>query len=156
VRRNLIQIVHSFGFLSQRLHRSGRQVAGPSSRVARIRGHGDLLGLHAETAAETGLPAGRLRPGEREAIRENLLEQGYKPGNIVVIRNGITLAKAHGKEPGVLLRRELGIPLSARVVAVFSRLNRMKGVEYSWMRPRSGREVSGCAFPGGRRWRKQA
>jgi glycosyltransferase involved in cell wall biosynthesis len=65
-----------------------------------------------------------------EAIRENLIEQGYDPSNIVVIRNGIRLAKVTGKGRGAVLRRELGLPLSARLVAVFSRLNRMKGVQY--------------------------
>jgi glycosyltransferase involved in cell wall biosynthesis len=65
-----------------------------------------------------------------EAIRESLLKQGYDPGNIVVIRNGITLSKFAGKGRGAPLRQELGFPLSARLVAVFSRLNRMKGVQY--------------------------
>jgi glycosyltransferase involved in cell wall biosynthesis len=65
-----------------------------------------------------------------EAIRENLLEQGYDASNIVVIRNGITLAKPAGKNRGAVLRQELGLPPAARLAAVFSRLNRMKGVEY--------------------------
>jgi glycosyltransferase involved in cell wall biosynthesis len=65
-----------------------------------------------------------------EAIRQNLLEQGYDPSKIVVIRNGITLSKFAGRSRSADLRRELGLPLSARLVAVFSRLNRFKGVEY--------------------------
>jgi len=153
VRRNLIQIVHSFGFYPNVFTVPVARLAGASIVVPRFATRG-LVDSHAETAAETGLPAGRLRPGEREAIRENLLEQGYKPGNIVVIRNGITLAKAHEKS-----RRPTpagaGNPASARVVAVFSRLNRMKGVEYFLDAAQFWPEVSGCAFPGGRRWRKQ-
>jgi glycosyltransferase involved in cell wall biosynthesis len=65
-----------------------------------------------------------------QAIRENLIEQGYDPNSIVVIRNGITFPKSAGKGRGSALRQELGLPLSARLVAVFSRLNRMKGVQY--------------------------
>jgi glycosyltransferase involved in cell wall biosynthesis len=59
-----------------------------------------------------------------------LLEQGYDPSKIVVIRNGIVMARFAKREPNERLRRDLGIPLSARLVAVFSRLNRMKGVQY--------------------------
>ena len=65
-----------------------------------------------------------------EAIRRNLLEQGYDASNIVVIRNGIRLSKSTGQGRGATLRRELGIPLVAPLVVVFSRLNRMKGVQY--------------------------
>ena len=130
VRRNLIQIVHSFGFYPNVFTVPVARLAGAAIVVASIRDTGDLL---------TGMQRRLLKLVCRladcvlvnaEAIRENLLEQGYCPSNIVVIRNGITLPKAPGKEPGALLRRELGIPLSARVVAVFSRLNRMKGVQY--------------------------
>jgi glycosyltransferase involved in cell wall biosynthesis len=130
VRRNLIQIVHSFGFYPNVFTVPVARLAGAVIVVASIRDTGDLL---------TGVQRRLLKLVCRladcvlvnaEAIRENLLEQGYDPGNIVVIRNGITLSKASGKQRSAVLRRELEIPLSARVVAVFSRLNRMKGVEY--------------------------
>jgi len=130
VRRNVIQIVHSFGFYPNVFTVPVARLAGAVIVVASIRDTGDLL---------TGVQRRLLKLVCRladcvlvnaEAIRENLIEQGYDPSNIVVIRNGITLPKASGKERSAALRRELGIPLSARVVAVFSRLNRMKGVQY--------------------------
>jgi glycosyltransferase involved in cell wall biosynthesis len=65
-----------------------------------------------------------------EAIRESLIEQGYAPSKIVVIRNGIALSNFTHSERSAVLRRDLGFPPSARLVAVFSRLNPMKGVEY--------------------------
>jgi glycosyltransferase involved in cell wall biosynthesis len=65
-----------------------------------------------------------------DAIRERLIEQGYDPSKIVVIRNGIALSNFARRERSAVLRSELGFPPSARLVAVFSRLNPMKGVEY--------------------------
>ena len=92
-----------------------------------------------------------------DAIRENLVEEGYDPSKIVVIRNGITLSRFAKKERGAAIRQELGFPPAARLVGVFSRLNRMKGVQYFLdAAARSGREISGCVFPGGGRWSNQA
>jgi glycosyltransferase involved in cell wall biosynthesis len=130
VRRNLIQIVHSFGFYPNVFTVPVARLAGASIVVASIRDTGDLLTPMQRRLLKLVCRLADCVLVNAEAIRKNLLEQGYDPSNIVVIRNGLTLSKAHGKEPGSLLRRELGIPLSARVVAVFSRLNRMKGVEY--------------------------
>ena len=64
------------------------------------------------------------------AIRDTLIDQGYRPDNIVAIPNGIITAQPSAQESGARLRAELGLPASAQVVIVFSRLNRMKGIEY--------------------------
>jgi glycosyltransferase involved in cell wall biosynthesis len=130
VRRNLIQIVHSYGFYPNVFTVPVARLAGAPIVVASIRDTGDLL-----TPMQRRLQKMVCRLADcvlvnAEAIRENLIEQGYDPSNIVVIRNGIRLAKVTGKGRGAVLRRELGLPLSARLVAVFSRLNRMKGVQY--------------------------
>lgn len=130
VRRNLIQIVHSYGFYPNVFTVPVARLAGAPIVVASIRDTGDLL-----TPMQRRLQKMVCRLADcvlvnAEAIRENLIEQGYDPSNIVVIRNGIRLSKVAGKGQGAILRRELGLPLSARLVAVFSRLNRMKGVQY--------------------------
>jgi glycosyltransferase involved in cell wall biosynthesis len=130
VRRNLIQIVHSFGFYPNVFTVPVARLAGASIVVASIRDTGDLL-----TPMQRRLEKMVCRWADcvlvnAEAIRENLVGQGYDPTNIVVIRNGITPPKSAGKERGAVLRRELGLPPAARLVTVFSRLNPMKGVEY--------------------------
>jgi glycosyltransferase involved in cell wall biosynthesis len=130
VRRNLIQIVHSFGFYPNVFTVPVARLAGAAIVVASIRDTGDLLTPTQRRLLKLVCRLADCVLVNAEAIRENLLQQGYCPANIVVIRNGITLPKAPGKERRALLRRELGIPFSARVVAVFSRLNRMKGVQY--------------------------
>jgi len=65
-----------------------------------------------------------------ETIRETLIEQGYRPEKIFVIRNGIVMSRFQKQERGTALRKELNLPADAPLVLVFSRLNRMKGVEY--------------------------
>jgi glycosyltransferase involved in cell wall biosynthesis len=130
VRRNLIQIVHSYGFYPNVFTVPIARLAGASIVVASIRNTCDLL-----TPTQRRLQKMVCRLADcvlvnAQAIRQNLIEEGYDPNNIVVIRNGITLPKSVGKGRGSVLRQELGLPLSARLVAVFSRLNRMKGVQY--------------------------
>jgi glycosyltransferase involved in cell wall biosynthesis len=130
VRRNLIQIVHSYGFYPNVLTVPVARLAGASIVVASIRDTGDLL-----TPTQTWLQKLVCRLADcvlvnAEAIRESLIEQGYAPSKIVVIRNGIALSNFTHSERSAVLRRELGFPPSARLVAVFSRLNPMKGVEY--------------------------
>ena len=65
IRRNLIQIVHSYGFYPNVFTVPVARLAGASIVVASIRDTGDLLTPHAETASKDGLPVGRLRSGER-------------------------------------------------------------------------------------------
>ena len=130
VRTNLIQIVHSYGFYPNIFTVPVARLAGVSIVVASIRDTGDLL-----TPMQRRLQKMVCRLADcvlvnAEAIRRSLLEQGYDPSKIVVIRNGITLSKFARKGRSAVLRRELGIPQSARLVAVFSRLNWMKGVEF--------------------------
>jgi L-malate glycosyltransferase len=130
VRRNLIQIVHSYGFYPNVFTVPAARLAGASIVVASIRDTGDWL-----TPMQRWLQKLVCRLADcvlvnAEAIRQNLLEQGYDGRNIVVIRNGITLSRFAAKSRNAVLRRELGVPLAARLVAVFSRLNRFKGVEY--------------------------
>jgi glycosyltransferase involved in cell wall biosynthesis len=130
VRRNLIQIVHSYGFYPNVFAVPFARLAGASIVVASIRDTGDLL-----TPMQTRLQKLVCRFADcvlvnAEAIRESLIEQGYDPSKIVVIRNGIALSNFARGERNAALRRDLGFPSSARLVAVFSRLNPMKGVEY--------------------------
>jgi glycosyltransferase involved in cell wall biosynthesis len=130
VRRNLIQIVHSYGFYSNVFAVPAARMAGASIIVASIRDRGDIL-----TPAQRRIQQWACRLADcvlvnAEAIRDTLIEQGYRPDNIVVIRNGIVLSRFGKRERGAALRRELGLPPSAPLVFVFSRLNRMKGVEY--------------------------
>jgi glycosyltransferase involved in cell wall biosynthesis len=65
-----------------------------------------------------------------EAVRAVLVSQGYDASRISVIRNGIDVSRfqAGGDSHGI--RIGLGFSPEAPVVAVFARLNRLKGIEY--------------------------
>lgn len=130
VRRNLIQIVHSYGFYPNVFTIPVARLAGASVVVASIRNTCDLL-----TPMQRRLQKMVCRLADcilvnADAIRENLVNEGYDPGKIVVIRNGITLSRFARKERGAALRQELGLRPAARLVGLFSRLNPMKGVPY--------------------------
>jgi glycosyltransferase involved in cell wall biosynthesis len=65
-----------------------------------------------------------------EAIRQWLLEQGYRPDNVTVIRNGVDLARFAGPRGRSSLRQDFGLPPSSRLVAVVARVSPTKGLEY--------------------------
>ncbi len=130
VRRNLIQIVHSYGFYPNVFAVPAAKLAGASIVVASIRDTGDALSPLQRRIQKMVCRLADCVLVNAEAIREKLIEQGYDPAKIVVIRNGITLSRFAKEQRGATLRQELGLPLSAQLVIVFSRLNRLKGIQY--------------------------
>jgi glycosyltransferase involved in cell wall biosynthesis len=65
-----------------------------------------------------------------DAVKDWLVKDGYDPSKITIIPNGVDLSRFDGApEPG-RLRRELGLPDGTPLVAVVSRLTRLKGLEY--------------------------
>jgi glycosyltransferase involved in cell wall biosynthesis len=130
VRRNLIQIVHSYGFYPNVFTVPVARMAGASIVVASIRNTVDLLTPMQRRLQKLVCRLADCILVNADAIRENLIEQGYDRSKIVVIRNGITMEKFREARRGAVIREELGFPASARLVGVFSRLNRMKGIEY--------------------------
>jgi glycosyltransferase involved in cell wall biosynthesis len=66
-----------------------------------------------------------------DAVKDWLtVEEGYDPSRIVVIRNGVDMARFGEPPAGERIRRELHIPPTARLVTVVSRLARLKGIEH--------------------------
>jgi len=130
IRRHAIQIVHSYGFYSNVFAVPTARLARTSIVVASIRDTGDVLTPLQRWVQRLVCRLADCVLVNAEAIRERLIEQGYDPTRIVVIRNGITLARFGKSQKGSALRRELGLPPAAELVVVFSRLNQMKGIQY--------------------------
>ena len=130
VRRNRIQIVHTYGFYPNIFAVAAARMAGAPIVVASIRDRGDILTPMQRLIQKWVCRLADCVLVNAEAIRDTLIDQGYKAKGIVVIRNGIALSGigAAAKRPG--LREELHLPPSAPLVFVFSRLNRMKGLAY--------------------------
>ncbi len=130
VRRNLIQIVHSYGFYPNVFAVPAARLGGASIVVASIRDTGDAL-----TPLQRGIQKLVCKLADcvlvnADAIRLRLIAQGYDAGKITIIRNGITLSKFERQKRGEILRRDLGVPPGAQLVTVFSRLNQLKGIQY--------------------------
>jgi len=130
VRRNRIQIVHTYGFYPNIFAVAAARIAGAPIVVASIRDRGDILTPMQRLIQKWVCRLADCVLVNAEAIRDTLIEQGYKPHNIVVIRNGIALSGICAGENRPALRQELHLPPSAPLVFVFSRLNQMKGLAY--------------------------
>ncbi len=130
IRRHLIQIVHTYGFYPNVFAVPAARIAGVSIVVASIRDRGDILTPMQRWIQKQACRLADCVLVNAEAIREALIHQGYRPGNIVVIRNGVVASRPAGRQNGAAVRRALGVPASAPLVFVFSRLNTMKGLEY--------------------------
>lgn len=64
-----------------------------------------------------------------EAVKSWLVGEGYDPARIVVIRNGVDLTRFSGPAQPERVRQEFGLPAGVPLVAVASRLSRLKGLE---------------------------
>jgi glycosyltransferase involved in cell wall biosynthesis len=127
IREHNIQIVHSYGFYSNVFAIPAARLAG-AKVIASIRDTCEIL-----TPWQRRVQKGICRLADyilvnAAAIRRALIDQGYKADRIRLIPNGVV---AFGEtRNGAGLRAELGVPPSARIVLVSSRLNRMKGLPF--------------------------
>jgi len=125
-----IHLVHSYGFYANVFAIPSAKLAGASIIVASIRDTGAYL-----SPAQKRVQRVVSRLADRivvnaEAVRRWLIDEGYSDEKITVIRNGIDLSRFARKRVDGRLRQELGIPPHAPLVAVLSRLNQVKGIDY--------------------------
>lgn len=129
-RRCRFDIVHAYNFYANVFAVPAARLAGVPVVLASIRDTGVYL-----TPAKKRVQRAICALADRvvvnaEAIRSWLVGEGFRAERIVVIPNGIDLARFAGRPDGARVRRELGIPAGAPIVAVLSRLDRLKGLEY--------------------------
>lgn len=130
LQRQRIQIVHSYNFYANVFSIPAAKLAGVPCVVASIRDMGVYM-----TPMQLRVQRWMCGFADRivvnaEAIRNWLIEQGYRADKIRVIRNGLDLSKYGPKTDGVGLRRQFSLPPGAPLVVMLSRLNPQKGVEY--------------------------
>jgi len=126
-----VRLVHAWGFYSNVFAVPAARLAGCVS-VASVRDTG-VFTEHArlKTMAQTWA----CRMADRiivnsAAVRDSLLGLGINERRIEIVPNGVVIPPAQRGERDFPIRRELGIPATAPVVAVVSRLNPGKGIEY--------------------------
>ena len=130
LRAHRVRIVHSFGFYANVFAIPAARLAGVEVVVASIRDTGDhLTGLQKSMQKWACRAADHVLVNAR-AVAALLGAQGYGLARLSVIHNGIDVSRFGQRLPTGNLRAELGLPATAPLVAVFSRLNRLKGIEY--------------------------
>jgi glycosyltransferase involved in cell wall biosynthesis len=130
IRSNAIHVVHTYGLYPNIFAVPVARFVGAHIVIASIRDRGDILKPWQRWLQKLTCRFADCVLVNAEAIRETLIRQGYDPSNLVVIRNGIAQLKTASLEKNSGIREELELPASAPLIMVFSRLNRMKGLEY--------------------------
>ncbi|MDP9053816.1 MAG: glycosyltransferase [Acidobacteriota bacterium] len=130
LRRNRIQMVHSYGTYPNIFTVPAAWLAGVPVIIASIRDRGDILSPWQRRLQKAVCRLADCVLVNASTIRDTLIDQGYRGENIRVIPNGVMPSNRVSCRERGELRAELGLPPGAPVVLVFSRLNRMKGVEY--------------------------
>jgi glycosyltransferase involved in cell wall biosynthesis len=129
LRRQRIDVVHTYGFKVNVFGIPAARMAGTPVVVAGIRDTCDQLTSVQRRVQRVvcGMADGVVV--NAAAIKERLVADGYDPARVTVITNGIEMARFDGVAPDGRVRSELGLPQDAPLVAVFARLNPVKGIE---------------------------
>lgn len=128
VRHHGIDIVHTYSFYGNVFAVPPGRVAAPVV-VASIRDRGLYL-----TPLQQRVQRHVCRLADRvlvnaEAVKSWLVGDGFAAERITVIPNGIDTTRFHAPADPIAVRRSLGLADDARLVAVVSRLHRLKGIE---------------------------
>jgi len=130
LRKRNVEIVHTYGFYSNVFAIPPARLAGAAAVLASIRDTGEHLTPMQKRIEKLFCRMADCIVTNAEAVRNRLTNEGYAAEKIVVIHNGIELTR-YARKPGELgLHRELGVPSNTQLVAVFARLNELKGIEY--------------------------
>jgi len=135
LRERSIEIVHTYGFYSNLFAIPAARLAGVPIVIASIRDCGETLTPAQKKAQKLFCRMADCILANAEGVRRWLIREGYPARKIQVIRNGIVKPQAvvsdgAGRSNGSWLRQELALAPDARLIAVCSRLNPMKGLEY--------------------------
>jgi glycosyltransferase involved in cell wall biosynthesis len=128
LRANRTQIVHTYGFYPNLFGLAAARLARAPVIVASIRDTCTSLSPWQKRAQRLSCGLADVILVNAEAIKRALVDDGYGPRRIRVIRNGVALSAFSPRPAGTRLRAELGIPSAAPIVAMLSRLNGLKGV----------------------------
>jgi len=129
LRRDGIQIAHTYNFYPNVFAILPARLAGVSRVVASIRDTGVYQSPMQQRVQRQLCGLADCVVVNAEAVRRWLVADGFRPERIVVIPNGVDLARFPPAAPRPGLRGELNLPPEAPVLAVLSRLTRLKGFE---------------------------
>ena len=128
LRRHRTQIVHTYNFYPTVFAVPVARVLGIPAIVS-IRDTGVYLSSWQRRVQRAVCRLADRILANAEAVRQWLLAEGYDARKISVIGNGLDVSRFAPTNGNGHLRRELGVPADAPVIAVLSRLTRQKGLE---------------------------
>jgi glycosyltransferase involved in cell wall biosynthesis len=130
LRRNRVDIVCSYNFHANCFAIPAAWLARTPVVVASIRDIGAFLTPRQRLVQRMVCRLATVVLVNAEAVRQWLIGEGYDASKIVVIRNGIDLARFDRPRAGAGVRQELGVSRDAPVIGMLARVTRLKGVEY--------------------------
>lgn len=130
LRANSVEVLHSYGFYSNMFAIPAARMAGVPVIVAAIRDCGETLTSAQKQAQKMCCRMADCILVNADGVRKWLHDCDYPAEKIQVIRNGIIPAGSQIRRPTGKLRQEFSIGPNTPLVAVLSRLNAMKGLEY--------------------------
>jgi L-malate glycosyltransferase len=129
LRRRRVHIMHSYNFYTNVFAIPAARLARTPVVVASIRDTGAYLTPRQRHVQRIVCRLADHVLVNADAVRRWLVGDGYDPRKISVIRNGLDQSRFRTRPDGAAVRRELGLPAGAPLVAMLSRLSPMKGVE---------------------------
>ena len=125
-----VDVVHTYGFYTNVFAIAAARLAGVPAVIASIRDTGEHL-----TSAQRQVQKLFCMLADRvvvnaDAVRTQLIADGYDPGKLSVIHNGVHLQRYSQPWKGLKLHHEFGFPNASPIIAVIARLNELKGVDH--------------------------
>jgi glycosyltransferase involved in cell wall biosynthesis len=128
IARRGIKIVHAYNFYGNVFAVPPARLAAPVV-IASIRDCAPYLTAMQKRVQRYACQLADCVLVNATAVKEWLIGEGYDASKIVVIRNGVDLTLFTGPADPNRIRQELGLAPGTPLVAVVSRLTRLKGLE---------------------------
>ena len=128
ITRRGIQIVHAYNFYGNVFAVPPARLAAPVV-IASVRDCGPYLTPMQRRVQRYACQFADCVLVNATAVQDWLIGEGYNASKIVVIRNGVDLARFTAPAEPARIRKELGLPGDTVLVGVVSRLTRLKGLE---------------------------
>ncbi len=126
LRKHRIQILHTYGWYANVFGIPAARLAGVPVTIASIRDTGAYLTGNQVKVQRAVCRLASCVLGNSDAVRDWLVSEGYRPGKIRVIRNGIIVPPSMRLAPKQTIRERYGIPAAAPLIGMVCRLSPVK------------------------------
>ena len=132
--RHRVRLVHAYGFYSNLFAVPAARSSRSRIVIASVRDSGDLWTSRQRFVQRVVSRFADHVVVNANAVAEVLAREGYDSRKISVIRNGIDVTRFDAARNDGRIHRELGLPPSAPLVTVVSRLSSTGGFEFKGVR----------------------